>query len=278
MSICSIVEIKIDPFILEVCFLAKAIAVFNQKGGVGKTTTNVNLSAALAALKKRVLVIDNDPQGNSTSGLGIDKSKIEYNIYDALIDEVDVSQCIIPTPYKYLDIIPSDVQLAGAEVEMIELDHREVRLKRIIDAVRDQYDYIMVDCPPSLGLLTINSLVAVDSVIIPIQCEYYALEGVSQLINTYQLIRKSLNPNLEIEGVLLTMFDSRTNLSNLVVDEVKKHFKDYVYENMIPKNVRVAEAPSYGMPVIAYDVKSKGAIAYSKLAKEVNKRSNGGKK
>lgn len=258
--------------------MAKAIAVFNQKGGVGKTTTNVNLSAALAAQKKKVLVIDNDPQGNSTSGLGIDKSNIEYNIYDALIGEANVRDCIIPTPYKNLDIIPSDVQLAGAEVEMIELDHREIRLKRIIDAVRGEYDYIMVDCPPSLGLLTINSLVAVDSVIIPIQCEYYALEGVSQLVNTYQLIRKSLNPNLEIEGVLLTMFDSRTNLSNLVVDEVKKHFKDRVYKTMIPKNVRVAEAPSYGMPVIAYDEKSKGAVAYSNLAKEVHKRSNGGNK
>lgn len=252
--------------------MGKAIAIFNQKGGVGKTTTNVNLSAALAKNKKKVLVIDNDPQGNSTSGLGIDKSTIEFNIYDALIGTVEPELCIINTPYKNLDIIPSDVQLAGAEVEMIELDAREVRLKRIIDKVRDQYDYIMVDCPPSLGLLTINSLVAVDSVIIPIQCEYYALEGVSQLVNTYHLIRKSLNPRLEIEGVLLTMYDSRTNLSNMVVDEVKKHFKDKVYKSMIPKNVRVAEAPSYGMPVIEYDAHSKGAIAYLKLAKEVIKR------
>lgn len=249
--------------------MGKAIAIFNQKGGVGKTTTNVNLSASLARLGKRVLVIDNDPQGNSTSGLGLSKDTLEYNLYDALIDDIDVEKCIIPTPFKGLDIIPSNVQLAGAEIEMIEIDNREQRLKRIINAVRDKYDYIFVDCPPSLGLLTINSLVAVDGVIIPIQCEYYALEGVSQLMNTFQLIKRGLNPHLEIEGVLLSMFDGRTNLSIQVVEEVKKYFKNKVYTTMIPKNVRLAEAPSYGVPVIEYDEKSKGAVAYLDLAEEI---------
>lgn len=249
--------------------MGKAIAIFNQKGGVGKTTTNVNLSACLARLGKRVLVIDNDPQGNSTSGLGLIKDNLEYSLYDALIDEVDVDLCIAKTAFEGLHVIPSNVQLAGAEIEMIEISNREQRLKRIIDAVRDRYDYIFVDCPPSLGLLTINSLVAVDGVIIPIQCEYYALEGVSQLMNTYQLIKRGLNPDLEIEGVLLSMFDGRTNLSIQVVDEVKKYFKSKVYTTIIPKNVRLAEAPSFGIPVVEYDEKSKGAIAYMELAQEI---------
>lgn len=251
--------------------MGKAIAIFNQKGGVGKTTTNVNLSASLARLGKKVLVIDNDPQGNSTSGLGLSKDTLEFNLYDALIDDIDVLKCIVPTPFEGLDIIPSNVQLAGAEIEMIEIDNREQRLKRIINTVREHYDYIFVDCPPSLGLLTINSLVAVDGVIIPIQCEYYALEGVSQLMNTYQLIKRGLNPNLEIEGVLLSMFDGRTNLSIQVVEEVKKYFKNKVYSTIIPKNVRLAEAPSFGVPVIEFDEKSKGAIAYMELAEEIAK-------
>ena len=249
--------------------MGKAIAIFNQKGGVGKTTTNVNLSASLARLGKKVLVIDNDPQGNSTSGLGLSKEDHSPTLYDALIDDIEVFECIVRTPFENLDVIPSNVQLAGAEIEMIELERREQRLKRIIDAVRDRYDYIFVDCPPSLGLLTINSLVAVDGVIIPIQCEYYALEGVSQLMNTYQLIKRGLNPQLEIEGVLLSMFDGRTNLSIQVVEEVKKYFKSKVYETMIPKNVRLAEAPSFGMPVVEYDEKSKGAQAYLDLAQEM---------
>lgn len=249
--------------------MGKAIAIFNQKGGVGKTTTNVNLSASLAKLGKKVLVIDNDPQGNSTSGLGLIKDSLEYNLYDALIDDIEVEKCITPSPFEGLDVIPSNVQLAGAEIEMIEIDNREQRLKRIIDTVRDDYDYIFVDCPPSLGLLTINSLVAVDGVIIPIQCEYYALEGVSQLMNTFQLIKRGLNPDLEIEGVLLSMFDGRTNLSIQVVEEVKKYFKSKVYGTIIPKNVRLAEAPSFGVPVIEYDEKSKGAVAYMDLASEI---------
>lgn len=252
--------------------MGKAIAIFNQKGGVGKTTTNVNLSASLVKLGKKVLVIDNDPQGNSTSGLGVDKLSLEYSLYDALVDDVEADTCIVNTPYEGLDVLPSNVELAGAEIEMIDIENREGRLKKIIDAVKDSYDYIFVDCPPSLGLLTINSLVAVDSVLIPIQCEYYALEGVSSLMNTFQLIKKGLNPALGVEGVVLSMYDSRTNLSTQVVEEVKKYFGEKVYNTTIPKNVRLAEAPSFGMPVIEYDSRSKGAVSYMNLAKEFVKK------
>jgi len=252
--------------------LGRAIAIFNQKGGVGKTTTNVNLSASLVKLGKKVLVIDNDPQGNSTSGLGIDKLSLEYSLYDALIDEVETTTCIVSTAYKGLDVLPSNVDLAGAEIEMIDIENREGRLKKIIDSVKNDYDYIFVDCPPSLGLLTLNSLVAVDSVLIPIQCEYYALEGVSSLMNTFQLIKKGLNPNIDVEGVVLSMYDSRTNLATQVVEEVQKYFGNKVYKTTIPKNVRLAEAPSFGMPVIEYDSKSKGAISYMDLAKEFIKK------
>ncbi len=248
--------------------MGKAIALFNQKGGVGKTTTNVNLSACIAMKGKKVLIIDIDPQGNTTSGFGIDKNSTEYDIYDALLGDEEIRNCIIKTKYENIDIIPSNVQLAGAEIELTGMKQREFRFTRIIDEIRNDYDYIFVDCPPSLGLLTINSLTGVDSVIIPIQCEYYALEGVSQLMNTIQLIKRNLNPSLEIQGVVLSMFDGRTNLSIQVVDEVKKFFKGKVYGTIIPRNVRLAEAPSHGMPIIEYDPKSKGAEAYSELAEE----------
>jgi chromosome partitioning protein len=248
--------------------MGKVIAIFNQKGGVGKTTTNVNLSACLAGKGKRICVVDIDPQGNTTSGLGINKALLELSIYDIIVNEVDIKEVIMPTEYDNLDIVPSSVQLAGAEIELASMANRELKLKESLDSIRDRYDYIFVDCPPSLGLLTINSLAAVDSVLIPIQCEYYALEGVSQLMNTIQLVRKNLNTGLEIQGVVLSMFDGRTNLSIQVVDEVKSYFKGKVYTTVIPRNVRLAEAPSYGQPVIYYDEKSKGAEAYIELAAE----------
>lgn len=248
--------------------MGKAIAIFNQKGGVGKTTTAVNFSAALAEKGKRVLLIDNDPQGNLSSGVGIDKSILEKTIYNVLIQESNIEDVIIPTKFENLFIVPGSVELAGAEIELIEFENREFLLKMQLSRVKDLYDYILVDCPPSLGLLTINALVAVDSVIIPIQCEYYALEGVSQLVNTFNLVKKSINPNLEIQGVLLSMFDGRTNLSIQVVEEVKKHFKQLVYATIVPRNIRLAEAPSYGLPIIHYDRKSKGSEAYLDLADE----------
>ncbi|WP_129599768.1 ParA family protein [Anaerophilus nitritogenes] len=248
--------------------MGKVIAVFNQKGGVGKTTTNVNLSACLASKGKKILVVDIDPQGNTTSGLGIDKEQVDVTIYDLLIYNIDINNCIIKDIKENLSIIPSSVQLAGAEIEMTYLEDRENKLKNAISQVKDDYDYIFIDCPPSLGLLTINSLTAVDSVMIPIQCEYYALEGVSQLMNTIELVRNNLNPNLQIQGVVLSMFDGRTNLSIQVVDEVKKYFKGKVYTTLIPRNVRLAEAPSYGLSIIEYDPKSKGAQAYSEFAEE----------
>lgn len=248
--------------------MGKAIAVFNQKGGVGKTTTAINFSAALAEKGKKVLLIDNDPQGNLTSGLGIDKSSLTSTIYHVLIQSADISSTIIDTDFEGLRILPGSVDLAGAEIELIEFEDREYLLKNQLDLVKNDYDYIVVDCPPSLGLLTINALVAVDSILIPIQCEYYALEGVSHLINTYDLVRERINPSLEIQGVLLSMFDGRTNLSIQVVEEVKRHFKHLVYRTIVPRNVRLAEAPSYGLPIIHYDRKSKGSEAYLDLAEE----------
>jgi len=249
--------------------MGKAIAIFNQKGGVGKTTTNINLAACLALKGKKILVLDIDPQGNTTSGLGISKKTLVNTSYELLInDSMDPKTAILKTGIKNLDILPASVDLAGAEIELVQLEGREKRLKKALDKIRRDYDYIFIDCPPSLGLLTINALTAVDSVLIPIQCEFYALEGVSQLISTIELVRKSLNPTLQIEGVILSMFDGRINLSIQVVEEVKKYFGSKLYSTVIPRNVRLAEAPSFGMPITTYDPKSKGAIAYQAFAVE----------
>lgn len=248
--------------------MGKTIAVFNQKGGVGKTTTNVNLSASLGQLGKKVLVLDMDPQGNTTSGYGIDKNKVENTIYEVIIDGLNIEEAIIETEFENIHIVSSASELSGAEIEMSNEKDREFRLKNSLSNVKDKYDYIFIDCPPSLGLLTINCLTAVDSVLIPIQCEYYALEGVSQLMSTFQLVKKRLNPNIEIQGVVLSMFDGRANLSIQVVEEVKKYFKGSVYTTLIPRNVRLAEAPSFGKPVIYYDSKCKGTEAYKELAEE----------
>lgn len=248
--------------------MSKVIAVFNQKGGVGKTTTNVNLTASLGTMGKKILVLDLDPQGNTTSGYGIEKHEVERTIYDVIIDGVDISETILKTEFENIDIVSSDTDLAGCEIELTSRDNREYILKNAIDKVRDNYDYIFIDCPPSLGMLTINSLTAVDSVLIPIQCEYYALEGVSQLMGTIKLVKSRLNPELDIQGVVLSMFDGRANLSIQVVEEVKKYFRGSVYTTLIPRNVRLAEAPSHGMPVHYYDSKCKGAVAYMELAEE----------
>lgn len=249
--------------------MGKAIAIFNQKGGVGKTTTNINLGASLAMKGKKVLMLDIDPQGNTTSGIGVSKKDLEFTVYDLLIEEgFDTKKAIIHTNVEGLDLIPASVDLAGAEIELVELEGREARLRNSIKQVKDDYDFIFIDCPPSLGLLTINSLTAVESVLIPIQCEFYALEGVSQLVSTIELVKKSLNKDLEIEGVILSMFDGRTNLSVQVVQEVKKYFGSKVYSTVIPRNIRLAEAPSFGMAITEYDPKSKGAEAYRDFADE----------
>jgi chromosome partitioning protein len=248
--------------------MGKVIAVFNQKGGVGKTTTNVNLSASIAQMGKKVLVLDLDPQGNTTSGYGIDKNEVENTIYEVMLDGLDIKEAIISTEFENVDIVASATELAGAEIELSEIDDREFILKKALSGVKDNYDYIFIDCPPSLGMLTINSLTSVDSVLIPIQCEYYALEGVSQLMETIKLVKSRLNPDLEIQGVVLSMFDGRANLSIQVVEEVKKYFKGSVYTSLIPRNVRLAEAPSHGKPAIYYDSRCKGSLAYLDLAEE----------
>ena len=252
-------------------YVGKIIAIANQKGGVGKTTTSVNLAACLGAKKKKVLLVDCDPQGNASSGYGIDKSALEQTIYHVLIDGTDIREVIQHTEFK-VDVLPANIELAGAEVELVAAISRETRLKKALDQVAGDYDYIIIDCPPSLGLLTLNSLAAADSVLMPIQCEFYALEGVSQLMNTIDLVRNNLNDKLEVEGVVMTMYDSRTRLAEQVVAEVRENFGDAVYKTMIPRNVRLSEAPSYGQPIIYYDKSSKGAEVYLKLAKEVISR------
>lgn len=254
----------------------KVICVFNQKGGVGKTTTNINLCSYLAMNGNKVLAIDIDPQGNTTSGLGFDKRKIVSSMYDVLIEDKPLKEIIKQCEMvENFYIAPSTMQLAAAEVELINTEHRETILKRKLDEIRDEYDFVFIDCPPSLGILTINALSASNSVLIPIQCEFFALEGVSQLVNTIQLIKKSLNKSLEIEGVIMSMFDNRTKLSNEVVTEVKKYFKDKVYETTIPRNIRLAESPSFGLPIMLYDDKCKGAEAFEQLTNEFLSRQGG---
>ena len=252
--------------------MARIIAIANQKGGVGKTTTSINLSACLAEAGKKVLTIDIDPQGNTTSGLGIDKEEVENTVYELLIGEATVEQCIVQSEYGPLKVMPSNINLAGAEIELIGMEDKEYILKKSIDQVEKQFDYIIIDCPPSLNILTVNAMTTADTVLVPIQCEYYALEGLTQLIHTINLVKSRLNPNLELEGVVFTMFDARTNLSLQVVENVKNNLNQTIYKSIIPRNVRLAEAPSHGMPINIYDSKSSGAEAYRDLAKEVMKK------
>ena len=254
--------------------MGKIVSIANQKGGVGKTTTSINLSTILAKKGKKVLMIDADPQGNASSGVGIDRDEIELSVYDILINDAQIEEVVKKTNIKNLDLCPSNINLAGAEVELVSIESREHRLKEKLDNVKDKYDYIIIDCPPSLGLITLNAFTASNSVLIPVQCEYYALEGLGQLLNPISLVKKHLNKEIEIEGALLTMYDARTNLSNQVVKEVKNYFNDKVYKNVIPRNVKLSEAPSYGMPISIYDPRSKGAKSYEKFVKEFLKNND----
>jgi chromosome partitioning protein len=253
--------------------MGKIIAVANQKGGVGKTTTSINLAASLAAKGKRVLLIDTDPQGNATSGFGIDKNDLENTIYELILGECSIRDCIVSNSSAKVAVVPSNINLAAAEIELIGVEKKEYILKNEVDYIKDDYDFIIIDCPPSLNMLTINAMTTASSVLVPIQCEYYALEGLSQLIHTINLVRERLNPNLDIEGIVFTMYDARTNLSAQVVENVRTHVQQHIYDTLIPRNIRLAEAPSYGEPITIYEPKSAGAEAYKKLAKEMAARS-----
>ncbi|MCQ2194780.1 MAG: AAA family ATPase [Paludibacteraceae bacterium] len=253
--------------------MGKIISLANQKGGVGKTTSTVNLAAALAVMEKKVLIVDADPQANASSGLGLDVKNLKSTIYECLVDNVDVREAICDTEIETLKIVPSHIDLVGAELEMVDMPEREMLLRKILSSVRDEFDYILIDCSPSLGLITLNALTSSDSVIIPVQCEYYALEGISKLLNTIKIVKNKLNTSLEIEGFLLTMYDPRTRLNNQVVDEVQRHFGDMVFKTIIQRNVKLGEAPSFGQSVISYDAESRGAQNYMQLAKELVEKS-----
>ncbi|MCI5709916.1 MAG: AAA family ATPase [Prevotella sp.] len=254
--------------------MGKIIAIANQKGGVGKTTTSINLAASLATLEKNVLVVDADPQANASSGLGVDLKEVDCSLYECIIDHADVRDAIYTTDIDGLDIIPSHIDLVGAEIEMINLQNRETVIKNMLDSIKDEYDYILIDCSPSLGLITVNSLTAADSVIIPVQCEYFALEGISKLLNTIKIVKSKLNPRLEIEGFLLTMYDSRLKLANQIYDEVKRHFQELVFKTVIQRNVKLSESQSHGIPVILYEADSTGSKNHLRLAKEIISRNN----